>query len=36
VLLQAEPISRKVSLSDKLFHFLHDLWLSEQPVGELY
>ena len=30
------PTPYKVSLTDKLFHYLHDLWMQTQPVGELF
>ena len=25
----------KVGVSDELYHFIHDLWLENQPIGEL-
>nr|XP_054749276.1 nicotinate phosphoribosyltransferase-like [Lytechinus pictus] len=30
------PTPYKVSVSDRLYHFLHDLWLANAPIGELY
>ncbi|CAG9818197.1 unnamed protein product [Phaedon cochleariae] len=29
------PTPYKVSVSDNLYHFLHDLWLDNAPIGEL-
>lgn len=29
------PTPYKVSVSDKLYTFIHDLWLAEAPIGEL-
>ena len=29
------PTPYKVSVSDELYHFIHDLWLENQPIGEL-
>jgi nicotinate phosphoribosyltransferase len=29
------PTPYKVSVSAKLYDFIHDLWLAEAPVGEL-
>merc|ERR1719419_1363031 len=29
------PTPYKVGVSDELYHFLHDLWLDNQPIGEL-
>ena len=25
----------QVGVSDGLYHFIHDLWLENQPIGEL-
>ena len=29
------PTPYKVGVSDQLYHFIHDLWLENQPIGEL-
>ncbi|TRY71800.1 hypothetical protein TCAL_10136 [Tigriopus californicus] len=29
------PTPYKVGVSDDLYHFIHDLWLENQPIGEL-
>jgi nicotinate phosphoribosyltransferase len=29
------PTPYKVSVSDRLYHFIHDLWLQHAPIGEL-
>ena len=29
------PTPYKVSVSDDLYRFIHDLWLENQPIGEL-
>ena len=29
------PTPYKVSVSDELYRFIHDLWLENQPIGEL-
>jgi len=29
------PTPYKVGVSDELYHFIHDLWLENQPIGEL-
>lgn len=30
------PTPYKVSVSDDLYHFIHDLWLENAPIGELF
>ncbi|KFM78613.1 Nicotinate phosphoribosyltransferase, partial [Stegodyphus mimosarum] len=30
------PTPYKVSVSDQLYHFMHDLWLQSAPIGELF
>jgi len=30
------PTPYKVSVSDRLYHFIHDLWLKEAPITELH
>ena len=30
------PTPYKVSVSDNLYSFIHRIWLSEAPIGELY
>ena len=29
------PTPYKVGVSDDLYHFIHDLWLENAPIGEL-
>jgi len=29
------PTPYKVAVSDQLYHFIHDLWLENAPIGEL-
>ena len=29
------PTPYKVSVADELYRFIHDLWLENQPIGEL-
>jgi len=33
-LLNATPY--KVSITDSLYHYMHELWLENAPVGELH
>jgi nicotinate phosphoribosyltransferase len=35
ILRYTNPTPYKVSVSDALFHFLHDLWQNETPISEL-
>lgn len=35
ILRYTNPTPYKVSISDYLFHFLHDLWQNETPIAEL-
>lgn len=35
ILRYTNPTPYKVSVSDALFHFLHDLWQNETPIAEL-
>lgn len=32
---QLNPTPYKVSVSDELYNFMHEIWLSNQPIGEL-
>ena len=36
ILRKVNPGQYKVSVSEGLFDFLHDLWQKETPVAELY